>query len=157
MMSLVTVAATNVHMIPFIKRVISSDSPSILQAYTLMAALSYQWKKSDVPTFTKRVSSAVNIWLRDLNGRDLCVNQTLAIAAGMPAESFVGLTYESSGIDPHLVEFRKNNDGLVLQARAPMIFIENSTLGDYETITIPIQEDDGVLLATAHIAMRLDR
>jgi hypothetical protein len=139
-------------------KVIRSTMPSQIQALALITALAPLFNAGVRDAICKaRPTQFVNIWLRNLRGEDICVNDQLVECSGLAADEFVGLTYERSGLDLPLVKQRTLTDLRVLSSRAPIITREISRFGALETINSPIMSSDGTLQGTLHIATLLDQ
>jgi hypothetical protein len=98
----------------------------------------------------------LRIWLRNCQGEDVCVNNALAEATGLPAEWFIGKTYESSGLDPALVSDRLALDEQLLCNKEIVVVRELSRFGLVDTLNAPVISRNGIVEGTLHISTPLD-
>ena len=136
-----------------IGEIIRSDLPPIVQGYQLLTSVEHFFTKQTVGSFAETGTADVVLWLRDIAGRIMAVNQLLTTFTGISAEEFQGLTYETYCHDRHLIKQRRWTDRYALEHRQPILATELSVFGEFKTLTIPIMDDCGSVLATAHAAI----
>ena len=99
--------------------------------------------------------SQTNIFVKDLQGRYLEVNEQFLFLTGFSAEMVIGKT-DSDLFPPETAALYREHDGRVIEAGAPMNFEETWALNDglhlYMVSKFPLRDEHGAIVAIGGIA-----